>query len=44
MRDVHLEPWSTFVTTPVAAAGKAAVRVESTAVNESARRNGSRWR
>ncbi|MGD0903757.1 MAG: glycoside hydrolase family 2 TIM barrel-domain containing protein [Terracidiphilus sp.] len=35
MRDVHLEPWSTFVTTPEVAAGKATVRVESTAVNES---------
>ena len=35
MRDVHLEPWSTFVTTPAVAAGKATVRVESTAVNDS---------
>ena len=35
MRDVHLEPWITFVTTPVVAAGKATVRVKSTAVNES---------
>ena len=35
MQDLHLEPWSTFVTTPVATAGKAMVRVESTVVNES---------
>jgi len=35
MRDVHLEPWSTFVTTPVVAAGKAMVHVGSTVVNES---------
>jgi len=33
--DVHLEPWSTFVTTPVVTAGKATVRIESAVVNES---------
>jgi len=35
MQDVHLEPWSTFVTTPVVSAGKAMVHVESSAVNDS---------
>ncbi len=35
MRDVHLEPWSTFVTTPKATAGGATVRVETTVVNDS---------
>ena len=35
MQDVHLEPWSTFVTTPVVTAGKAMVHVESSAVNDS---------
>jgi beta-galactosidase len=35
MRDVHLEPWSTFVTTPAATAGKATVHVETTVANES---------
>jgi beta-galactosidase len=35
MQDVHLEPWSTFVTTPVVTAGKAMVRVESSVVNDS---------
>ena len=35
MQDVHLEPWSTFVTTPVATSASATVRTESTVVNES---------
>jgi beta-galactosidase len=35
MRDVHLEPWSTFVTTPAITAGSATVRTRSTVVNES---------
>ncbi len=35
MRSVHLEPWSTFITTPVAAAGKATVSVKSAVVNDS---------
>ena len=35
MQDVHLEPWSTIVTTPVVSAGRAMVRVESTVVNDS---------
>jgi len=35
MRDVHLEPWSTFVTTPVATAGRATVRTQATVVNDS---------
>jgi beta-galactosidase len=33
--DMHLEPWSTFVTTPVVTAGKAMVRVESSVNNDS---------
>ena len=35
VRDVHLEPWGTFVTTPTATAERAIVRAESTVVNES---------
>jgi beta-galactosidase len=35
MQDVHLEPWSTFVTTPTASAGKAMVHLEGSVVNES---------
>jgi len=35
MQDVHLEPWSTAVTTPVIAAGQATVRTRSTVVNAS---------
>jgi beta-galactosidase len=35
MQDVHLEPWSTFVTTPVVSADKAMLRVEGTAANDS---------
>lgn len=36
LQNVHLEPWSTFVTTPVVTPGRAMVRVESTVVNDSA--------
>jgi len=36
MQNVHLEPWSTFVATPVVTANRAMVRVESTVVNDSA--------
>jgi beta-galactosidase len=36
LQNVHLEPWSTFVTTPAATASRATVRVESTVVNDSA--------
>ena len=32
--EVHLEPWSTVVTTPAATANHASVRVESTVVND----------
>lgn len=35
-RDLHLDPWSVFVTTPIAAADKAVVHVQSTVVNEAA--------
>jgi len=35
LRNVHLEPWSTIVTTPVVSARQATVRAQSTAVNES---------
>jgi beta-galactosidase len=35
MDSVHLEPWSTFVTTPVATAEKATVLAQSTVVNDS---------
>lgn len=35
MQDVHLEPWSTFVTTPIVSADKAVVHVEGSVVNES---------
>jgi beta-galactosidase len=35
MRDVHLEPWSTVVTTPAATAARAMVRTRSSVVNES---------
>lgn len=35
LQAVHLEPWSTFVTTPAVAPGKATVRVESSVVNDS---------
>lgn len=35
MQDVHLEPWSTFVTTPIVSAGKAMVHIEGSVVNES---------
>jgi beta-galactosidase len=35
MQDVHLEPWSTFVTTPVVSAEKAIVHVEASVANES---------
>jgi len=35
MQDLHLEPWSTFVTTPAATAEHATVRTQSTVTNES---------
>jgi beta-galactosidase len=35
MQNVHLEPWSTFVSTPTVTAEKATVRAQSTVVNES---------
>jgi beta-galactosidase len=35
LRDVHLEPWSTKITTPVASAANATVVTQSTVVNES---------
>ncbi len=35
MQDVHLEPWSTFITTPIVSAGKASVHIESSVINES---------
>src|SRR5215469_1128328 len=35
LRDVHLEPWSTYITTPLASSSKAAVVTQSTLVNES---------
>jgi beta-galactosidase len=35
MQDVHLEPWSTFVTTPVATKNQAMVHIESSVVNDS---------
>jgi beta-galactosidase len=36
MQDVHLEPWSTIVTTPAITAIGATVHIQSTVVNESA--------
>ncbi len=36
VQNVHLEPWSTFITTPIATVGKAMVRVESAVINDSA--------
>ncbi|MDR3727743.1 MAG: glycoside hydrolase family 2 TIM barrel-domain containing protein [Terracidiphilus sp.] len=36
LQSAHLEPWSTFVTTPVVTASRAMVHVESTVVNDSA--------
>jgi beta-galactosidase len=35
MRDVHLAPWRTFISTPAVTAERATVRTESTIVNES---------
>jgi len=35
LNDIHLEPWSTFVTTPVATKDSATISVRSTVVNES---------
>ena len=35
MQDVHLEPWSTSVTTPTVASTSATVHIQSTVVNES---------
>jgi beta-galactosidase len=35
LQNVHLEPWSTVVTTPVVSSRQATVRAQSTAVNES---------
>jgi len=37
LHDLHLEPWSTFVTTPSVTAGSATVRTESTIVNDSSK-------
>ena len=35
MQDMHIEPWSTFVTTPVVTASQATVHIESSVVNDS---------